>query len=244
MIVRLATENPGWGYRRIRGELLKLGREVSATAIRATLRRQRVPPGPRRGGLTWGAFLRGQARGVLACDFFAVETVRLQVLHVLFFIELRTRAVFVAGCTEHPTATWVTQQARHVAWDLAEAGLRPSLLLRDRDARFPPSFDAVFASEGLRVVRTPVRAPRANAIAERWVGTVRRECLDRLLILGRRHLDAILREFVDHYNAARPHRALDLRPPRAGEHPAHVAGEVIRRDRLGGLIHEYARHVA
>ena len=241
LIVRLATENPGWGYRRIRGELLGLGHDVSATTIRSVLRRRGIPPAPRRGGLAWPAFLRAQARGVLACDFFTVETVRLRVLYVLFFIELRTRRVFLVGCTEQPTAAWVTQQARNLTWDLAEAGLRPSLLLRDRDAKFPPSFDAVFASEGLRVVRTPVRAPRANAVAERWVGTVRRECQDRLLILGRRHLQAVLREFVDHYNAARPHRALDLRPPLDRPPPAQPSGAIARRDRLGGLIHEYSR---
>jgi putative transposase len=244
LIVRLATENPGWGYRRIRGELLALGHDVSATTIRSVLRGRGIPPAPRRGGLPWGTFLRAQARGVLACDFFAVETVRLQLLHVLFFIELRTRRVFVAGCTEHPSASWVTQQARNLAWDLAEAGLRPAVLLRDRDAKFAPTFDAVFASEGLRVVRTPVRAPRANAFAKRWVGTVRRECLDRLLIFGRRHLEVVLGEFVEHYNAARPHRALALRSPLARGQPVSATGAVVRRDRLGGLIHEYSRRAA
>ena len=244
LIVRLASENPGWGYRRIRGELLGLGHDVSATAIRAVLRRRGVPPAPRRGGQDWPAFLRAQARGVLACDFLTVESIRLQVLHVLFFIELGTRRVFLTGCTEQPTAAWVAQQARNVAWDLAEAGLRPSLLLRDRDAKFPPAFDGVFASEGLSVARTPVRAPRANAVAERWVGTVRRECLDRVLILGRRHLQAVLREFVEHYNAARPHRALDLRPPLGRPLPFQPSGPIVRRDWLGGLIHEYFRRAA
>jgi putative transposase len=138
---------------------------------------------------------------------------------VLFFIELGTRRVFLAGCTEHPSAAWVAQQARTMAWDLAEAGLRPAILLRDRDAKFAPSFDAVFASEGLRVLRTPVRAPRANAVAERWVGTVRRECLDRLLIL-------------------------DLRPPLGRPQPIRPSGPIVRRDRLGGLIHEYSRRAA
>ena len=152
--------------------------------------------------------------------------------------------MFLAGCTERPSAAWVAQQARNAAWDLAEAGLRPAILLRDRDGKFGPDFDAVFTSEGLRVVRTRVRAPRANAVAERWVGTVRRECLDQLLILGRRQLDAVLREFVAHYNAARSHRALGLRPPVAGECPARVTGAVVRRDRLGGLIHEYERRAA
>ena len=217
---------------------------MSASAIRAILRRQQVPPAPRRGGLAWRAFLRAQARGVLACDFFTVETVRLRTLHVLFFIERQTRRVFLAGCTAQPSAAWVTRQARNLAWDLEETGLQPALLVRDRDAKFPPAFDAVFAAERLHVVRTPVRAPRANAVAERWVGTVRRECLDWLLILGRRHLEVVLREFVRHYNAARPHRALDLRPPLARERPVHPTGTIIRRDRLDGLIHEYVRRAA
>jgi putative transposase len=152
--------------------------------------------------------------------------------------------LYVAGVTANPNAAWVTQQARNLAWDMDREGLRPAILLRDRDGKFPPGFDAVLASVGTRVVRTPVRAPRANAVAERWVGTVRRECLDWLLILGRRHLGAVLREFVEHYNAARPPRALDLRPPLARERPVHVTGEVVRRDRLGGLIHEYAQRAA
>jgi transposase InsO family protein len=179
---------------------------------------------------------------VLACDFFTVETIRLQTLFVLFFIELQTRRVFVAGCTEHPSAAWVTQQARHLAWQLEDESRRPTLLIRDRDAKFPASFDAVFRAEGVRVVRTPVRAPRANAIAERWVGTVRRECLDWLLILGRGHLEQVLEEYVAQYNLARPHRALELRAPLApGDlaRPRRPVEAIIRRDRLGGLIHEY-----
>ena len=194
------------------------------------LRRRGIPPAPRRGGLAWPAFLRAQARGVLACDFFTVESVRVQVLHVLFFIDLGTRRVFLAGCTDQPTAAWVTQQARNLAWDLAEAGLRPTVLLRDRDAKFPPAFDAVFTSEGLRVVRTPVRAPQANAIAERWVGTVRRECLDRLLILGRSHLAAVLREFVGALQrGAAPPRT---RPAPAARPP--TASPAVRGDRPAG----------
>jgi putative transposase len=242
LVLRLAQENPGWGYQRIRGELLKLGHPVSATAIRSLLRRHGLPPAPRRAGLSWRAFLRAHAQGVLACDFFTVETVGLQTLFVLFFIELQTRRVFVAGCTEHPSAAWVTQQARNLTWQLDEEGRRPTLLIRDRDAKFPVAFDAVFRAEGVRVLRTPARAPRANAVAERWVGTARRECLDWLLILGRRHLEQVLREYVVHYNAARPHRTLELRAPLSHGHlgrPTRPVGDVIRRDRLGGLIHEY-----
>jgi transposase InsO family protein len=179
---------------------------------------------------------------VLACDFFTVETVRLQTLFVLFSIELQTRRVFIAGCTEHPSAAWVTQQARQLAWHWDEEARRPALLIHDRDAKFPAAFDAVFRAENVRVVRTPVRAPRANAVAERWVGTVRRDCLDWLLIFGRGHLEQTLGEYVAPYNRARPHRALDLRAPLTRGQPARLSGRaehMIRRDRLGGLIHEY-----
>jgi putative transposase len=242
LVLQLATENPRWGYQRIRGELRKLGYPISATAIRMLLRRHGVPPAPRRAGLSWRGFLRAHAASVLAGDFFTVETIRLQTLFVLFFIELQTRRVFVAGCTEHPSAAWVTQHARNLTWRLDEEGRRPTHLIRDRDARFARSFDAVFRAENVHIVRTPVRAPRANAIAERWVGSVRRECLDWLLILGRGHLEQVLRDYVAHYNAARPHRALELRAPLARGQPiVPMSGpnRVIRRDRLGGLIHEY-----
>ena len=242
LILQLAQENPRWGYQRIHGELLKLGHQVSATAIRALLRRHGVPPAPRRAGVSWRAFLRAHAAGVLACDGFTVDTIRLQTIFVLFFIELQSRRVFVAGCTEHPSAAWVTQQARNLVWHLDEAERRPTLLIRDRDTKFPASFDTVFRAENVRVVRTPVRAPRANAVAERWVGTVRRECLDWLLIRGQRHLEQVLREYVGHYNAARPHRTLELRAPPSHGHlarPTRPAEKVVRRDRLGGLIHEH-----
>jgi putative transposase len=244
LIVRLARENPRWGYRRIQGELLKLGYAVSATAIQTVLRRHRVPPAPRRAGLAWPAFLRAHAAGLLACDFFTVESVRLQLLYVLFFIEVQTRRVVLVGCTAHPTAAWVTQQARNAVWDLEAAGARPTVLLRDRDTKFAPTFDAVFAAEHVRVVQTPVRAPRANAFAERWVRTVREDCLDWLLILSERHLRRVLHEYVGHYNRSRPHQSLGLRTPLPRGHPPATAGEVVRHDRLGGLIHEYERVAA
>jgi putative transposase len=245
LILRLARENPTWGYVRIRGELRKLGHAVAASTVQALLRRHRVPPAPRRAGLSWSAFLRAHAAGLLACDFFTVETVRLQTLYVLFFLEVRTRRVVVAGCTAHPTASWVTQQARNLTWDLTAAGVHATLLVRDRDAKFVPAFDAVFAEQGMRVVQTPVRAPTANAFAERWVGTVRRECLDRLLIASERHLRRVLHQFTHHYNTARPHRALQLHPPHGPppERPGR-RGAVCRRDRLDGLIHEYERAAA
>jgi hypothetical protein len=244
LVVRLARENPRWGYQRITGELLKLGHAVSATAVRSVLRRRRVPPAPRRAGLAWPAFLRAHARGLLACDFLAVDTIRLQTLYALFFVEVQTRRVFVAGCTAHPTGAWVTQQARNVCWELERAGTSPTLLLRDRDAKFVPAFDAVFAAQGVRVVRTPGRAPRANAFAERWVRTVREDCLDWLLILGERHLQQVLSEYGRHYNHARPHRSLELQTPLPRGQPSGPAEEVVRRDCLGGLIHEYEKVAA
>jgi putative transposase len=238
LILRLARENPNWGYVRLRGELSKLVHPIAASTIQRLLRRHRVPPAPRRAGLAWSAFLRAHAEGLLACDIFAVETARLHVVYVLYFLEVQTRRVFLAGCTAHPTGAWVTQQARDLTWVLGEAGVRPSVLLRDRDAKFSPSFDAVFSGQAVRVVRTPARAPRANAFAERWVGTARRECLDRLLILGPRHVDQVLREYVGYCDVSRPHRALGLRPP------LPRAGPVLRHDLLGGLLHEYSRCAA
>ena len=179
-----------------------------------------------------------------ARDFLAVETVRLQTLYVLSFIEVHTRRVLVAGCTARPTGEWVTQQARNLVWRLGDDDVRPALLVRDRDAGFTRAFDAVFRSEGVRVVWTPVRAPGANAHAERGVGTVRRECLDWLLIVGRRPLERVLHEYADHDNTARPHQALGLTAPLADGQPSSSTGAIVRHDRLGGLIHEYERQAA
>src|SRR6266540_4096506 len=230
LIVRLATENPHWGYQRVKGELLRLGVYVSATAIHTTLRRHQLGPAPRRTTTSWRAFLRQQAAGIVACDFFTVDTVWLRRLYVLFFIELDTRRVHLAGVTASPGAAWVTQQARNLLLMLAERGRPLRYLLR---------------SEGARVLLTPVQAPRANACAERWVGTVRTECLDWLLILGRDHLQEVLRVYVQHYNQHRPHRALSLRAP---DPPAELTvagndqpGRVRRHDLLGGLLHQHRR---
>jgi hypothetical protein len=184
LIVRLAQENPRWGYQRIQGELLRLGVQVSATAIRTTLRRHRLDPAPRRASTTWRAFLRQQAAGILACDFFTVDTIWLPRLDVLFFIELDTRRVHLAGVTATPTGSWVTQQAGNLLLILEEQGRRVCFLLRDRDGMFCRAFEDVFRSEGAEVVLTPVQAPNANAHAERWIRTVRAECLDWLLIVG------------------------------------------------------------
>ena len=199
LVLRLARENPKWGCVRIQGELRKLGVRVGATTIRSLLRRSGFGPAPRRGGPSWAEFLRAQAQGIVACDFFTVETVWLRTLYVLFFIEHGTRRVRLAGVTANPDGPWMLQQARNLAVDEQLENVR--FLIHDRDAKFADAFDAILRGEGVRVIRTPVRAPRANAVAERWVRTVRSECLDDLLVVGRRHLERILREYLAHYNA-------------------------------------------
>jgi transposase InsO family protein len=242
LILRMGGENPRWGCVRIRGELAKLGIRVSATAIRTLLRRNGLGPAPRRSGPTWREFLAAQAEGILATDFFTVESVWLRTLYVCFAIELHTRRVHLAAVTRNPDAVWVTQQARNLSFDLTD-GKSFRFLIRDRGSKYASSFDAVFASEGIKVILTPVQAPRANAFAERWVGTVRRELLDRMLIVGRRQLATVLTEYVRHYNDHRPHRALrQASPLQAVPPPAPTAGaRIVRADRLGGLIHEYAQ---
>jgi transposase len=244
LITRLARENPRWGYLRIRGELLKLGVRVSATAIRSVLRRKGLGPAPRRTGPSWSEFLRSQAREILALDFFAVETAWLRTMYVLFAIELGSRRVHLLGVTRNPDSAWVTQQARNLA--VGEELQEVRFVLRDRDSKFSGPFDEVFRTEGVRVIRTPIRAPKANAFAERWVRTARRECLDHILIHGRRHLERTLREFVGHYNAGRPHRGLQLAcpSPPPSSRSLNTLGTVRRRDRLNGLIHEYHRCAA
>jgi putative transposase len=243
LVLRLAHENPRWGHRRIGGELANLGLRVSPTTVRRLLARAGLGPAPRRSGPGWREFLRAQAASIVACDFFTVESVLLRRYYVFFFIAHANRRVWLAGCTTHPTGAWVTQQARNLGLDLADYGVR--LLIRDRDGKYSGPFDQVFGSAGIRIVKTPVRAPQANAIAERFVRTVRAECLDWLLILNRRHLERVLRIFVEHYNTHRPHRALKLQPPQPREPPPTPSiGAIQRHDRLGGLIHEYYRDAA
>jgi len=248
LIIRLARENPRWGYQRIKGELQQLGVQASATAIRTTLRRHGLDPAPRRATTTWRRFLRQQAAGIVACDFFTVDTVWLRRLYVLFFLELHTRRVHLAGVTANPNAAWVTQQARTLLLVLEERGRRVRFLIHDRDAKFCHEFDDVFGSEGVDLVVTPVQAPNANAYAERWVRTVRAECLDWLLVVGRRHLEQVLRVYVQHYNRHRAHRALQLQAPDPAPAPSIVdedrQASVHRRDLLGGLLHQYHRRAA
>ena len=242
LIVRLGRENPRWGYLRIVGELKKLGVIVSKTSVAGVLRHHHLPPAPRRSGPTWAQFLSAQAKGILATDFFTVDTITLRRLYVLFVIEIDRRRVHLLGVTSNPNDPWVTQVARNFASDLEDAGRQFQFLIRDRDTKFTASFDTVLASIGIETIRTPVASPRANAFAERFVRTVRQDCFDHLLVVSQRHLEALLAEYVRHYNEARPHRGiqLDLPLPRP-ETSATIDGTVIRRDVLGGIVHEYER---
>jgi putative transposase len=247
LVVRLARENLGWGYRRIQGELVGLGIKLAASTVWTILKAAGIEPAPKRLEQNWSAFLRAQAASVLECDFLTVDTLFLKRFYVLFFIELATRRVHLAGITTNPDGRWVTQQARNLLMELGDKGIRPRCLVRDRDSKFTYDFDEVFRSEGIRVIKAPAQAPKARAHAERWVGSVRRECLDRLLIVGRRHLEHVVREYAQHYNTHRPHRSLDQRTPLAKppiNEPAPRAelpqlDLLRRRDLLGGLLHEY-----
>ena len=245
LVLRLARENPRWGYLRIVGECRKLGVRISATSVRTILRRHHLRPAPRRGGPTWSQFLRAQAAGTLACDFLTVETIGLTRLYVFFIIELQHRRVHLVGITAHPTGAWVTQAARNLLMDLDEHAHGFRLLIRDRDSKFTSAFDAVFAAAGIQVLKTPPQAPKANAYAERWVRTVRTECLDWMLIRNPGHLQRVLTAYVDHYNTARPHRGIDLAVPippiDITQARTHRAERIERVDVLGGLIHEYRR---
>jgi putative transposase len=245
LIVRLARENPRWGYVRIVGELKGLGVPVSATTVKKILRQEQLGPAGTRKGPSWREFLHAQAKSVIAVDFFTVDTVWLQRLYVLFFIEIASRRVYLAGCTARPDDAWVTQQARHLAWALSERPDPVRFLVRDRDRKFTNGFDVVFEAQGTRVIRTPIQVPEANGIAERFVRTVRSECLDWLLIVNAWHLKRALTGFVNHYNNWRPHRSLDLAPPNGRRLAATWMGTqpivVKRRDRLGGLLHESSR---
>jgi putative transposase len=244
LIERLATDNDGWGYQRIQGELLKLGHRVGASTIRRVLKALKIPPAPERGSdTTWRKFLHTQAATMLATDFFHVDcAVTLQRLYCMFVMEVGSRYVHVLGVTANPDGPWTVQQIRNLLMDLGDRAAGFRFLVRDRAGQFTASFDAVLAGAGIEVVKIPPRSPQANAYAERFVLTARTEVTDRMLIFGERHLRAILAEYEAHYNGRRPHRSRELRPPRP-DHPAADLSlkRIRRRAVLGGLIHEYER---
>jgi hypothetical protein len=243
LILRLARDNCTWGYTRIQGELQRLGHRVGASTIRRILRSADLDPAPLRSpsaGPTWRQFIRNQASGLLAADFFHADTVTLRRLHVFFVMEVGTRTVHILGATAHPTAAWATQLARNLIADLGDRTVGFRYLLHDRDSRYTQTFYAVFTSERIEILKSAPQAPRMNTHAERFIRTVRAECTDRLLIYNEQHLRGVLAEYARHYNAGRPHRALHLRAP--ADDPDAIpfpAQRIQRHDVLGGLIHEY-----
>jgi transposase InsO family protein len=244
LIARLATENDGWGYKRIQGELLKLGHRVGASTIRRVLKARKIPPVPnRRADITWRQFLRTQASTMLATDFFHIDcAVTLQRLYCLFVMEVGSRYVHILGLTANPDGPWTVQQIRNLLMDLGERAADFRFLVRDRAGQFTASFDALLADAGIVAVKIPPRSPRANAYAERFVLTARTEVTDRMLIFGERHLRLVLADYAAHYNGRRPHRSLQLRPPQPDHPVADLSQEGIqRRPVLGGLINEYER---
>jgi putative transposase len=242
LIVRIAQDNPRWGYIRIQGELLGLGHRIGASTIRRILKRLRIPPAPDRGDdTTWRQFLRAQAHGMLAVDFFHVDCAfTLRRIYVFFAIEIADRYVHILGVTTNPDGPWTTQAARNLLADLGDRAARFTTLIRDRAGQYTAAFDNVLADAGITAVKIPPQCPQANAYAERFVGTVRAEVTDRMLIFSQRHLRMVLEEYAVHYNGHRPHRGLGLHPPRSDHPVVHLASERIkRRPVLGGLINEY-----
>ncbi|MEV0702882.1 integrase core domain-containing protein [Saccharopolyspora sp. NPDC050389] len=245
LVLRLAKENPSWGYRRLHGELLVLGIKVAAATVSEILKEAGIDPAPQRNSTTWAAFLHSQADALLACDFFETVTLTGTRLYVFAVIEHANRRVRILGATAHPTASWVVQAAKNLVMDLEDACCRARFLIRDRDGKFPDLFDSVLADAGIEVVLSGVRMPRMNSIMEKWVQTCRRELLDRTLIWNQLHLLHALRQFEQFYNEHRPHQGIaNARPQRPlpapiadGDTMTHL--DIRKRERLGGILHEY-----
>ena len=239
LTLRLAAENPTWGYRRIHGELAGLGHRLAASTVWQILKNAGIDPAPTRSEVTWSQFLRSQA--AVACDFATIDTVTLRRFYLLFFIDIPTRTVYFAGITDHPTGVWATQAARNLFLRHADGLAGTRALVRDRGSQFIDAFDEIFRTERMKILKTPVRTPVANAFAERWIGTLRRELLDRTIIWNRRQLNNLVVDYIDHYNTHRPRRSLDQLPPvatHAADQPdRHL--QVVKTARCGGLINEY-----
>ena len=238
----MARENEGWGYRRITGELAGLGIKVAQSTVWAILKKASIDPAPRRNGPTWAEFLRSQAEAILACDFFTVDLLNGTTAYVLTMIEHGTRRIRILGATAYPTAVWTVQMARNAAMDLEEHAARFKFLIRDRGPQFTAAFDSVFSAAGIDIVTTAIQAPVMNAIQERWHRTVRAELLDRTLVWNLPHLRRVLAEYEFFYNEHRPHRTLGQAAP-LKPLPDNVVDldhfRIIRRDRIGGIVHEY-----
>jgi putative transposase len=239
-VVRLAREDPTWGHRRIHGELIGLGHAIASSTVWQILKDNNIDPAPVRSAVTWTELLRTQA--AVACDFFTVDTATLRRCYILFFVHIETRQVFFAGVTANPTGAWTTQAARNLFLRHAEHLDTAGALVRDGGSQFIDSFDEIFRTEGFKILNTPVRTPVANAFAERWIGSIRRELLDRTIIWNQRQLERLVVDYVEHYNQHRPHRSLEQRPPTPTTNPqdtpqATVA--VLRTARCDGLINEY-----
>jgi putative transposase len=241
LVLRLARENPEWGYRRIHGELAGLGVKVAASTAWEILKNAGIDPAPRRTGPTWSQFLRSQAEAILACDFFTADLLDGTQAYVLAVIEHATRRIRILGVTLHPTGAWTTQQARNLIMDLGDQTDRLRFMIRDRGSNFTPAFDAVLAGAGIRTVLCNVRTPRMNAIAERWIGGCRRELLDRTLVWNQSHPRRILRDYATHHNQHRPHRSLHAAAPlKPLPEPINLDHyRVQKQARVGGLINEY-----
>jgi putative transposase len=244
LILRMATENPSWGHRRMQGELVRLGHRIAASTVWQILHDADIGPAPRRSGPTWRQFLTAQAQAVLAVDFVHVDTVLLSRIYTLIAVEHGSRRAYLVGVTVHPTTAWTIQAARNLLMDLADRATTVKFLLRDRDSRFTSAFDEVFAADGIRILTSPPRAPRANAICERMIGTLRRELFDKILIVNERYLRQILTVYLHHFNTARPHRTLgQLAPVHTETQPPPVINladhQIRRRPILNGLTSEY-----